>query len=166
MTKRTGLVVAVAAALAILGYALFFRETDESRIRKRLAALAAAVRIDPAARDPLARALRIERAFAAGVSPGVRVQVPELGDVGGGRDGLLQLAVSSAGMFSSMQLGFERVRVQLAPGSRSAAVDASAVLSTTEHGGGSQRRTKRLDLRFENVEGEWRLAHVVALDDE
>ena len=76
---KNKLYIALAAlAAAALVYALFFRASDEDRIRRKLGALEAAVKSGAAEPNVAARALRIQQSFARIFAPRVRADIPEL----------------------------------------------------------------------------------------
>jgi hypothetical protein len=162
MTRRAWIPL-VAVALAGLFYVAFLRENDEDRIRRRLTELSKAVRIDVSEGDNgAARALRIRNTFARVFSSGVRFQIPNLS--ASSLEDLAELAIGAGASFRSAELRFDRVRVQVAPGARSASVDTDATLTTTGLEGGSSKETRKLDLRFQNLDGDWRIAAVLPGD--
>jgi hypothetical protein len=162
MTKRAWIPL-LAVALVGLFYVALLREKDEDRIRRRLTELSGAVRVGESADDQgQALALRIQQTFARVFSSGVRVQIPDLS--ASNLEGLTERAIVAGGLFRSAELRFDRVRVHVAPGARSAAVDTEATLTTTGQEGGSSKETRKVDLRFQNVDGEWRIAAVLPRD--
>ena len=161
MTKRVWIPL-LAVALAGLFYVVLLRETDEERIRRRLTELAEAVRVDASESDKAARPLRIRKTFARVFSSGVRVQIPDVS--ASNLDDLTELAIVAGASLRSAELRFARVRVLVSPGARSASVDTEATLTTTGLTGGATRDTRKLDVRFQNLDGDWRIAAVLPRD--
>lgn len=162
MIKRAWMPL-LAVALVGFFYVAFLRENDEDRIRRRLTELTEAVRVRASEGDQgAARALRIQQTFARVFSSGVRVQVPDFS--ASNLEDLTERAIVAGASLHSAELRFDRVRVDVAPGARSAAVDTEATLTTTGQEGGSSKEMRKLDLRFQNVDGQWRIAAVLPRD--
>ncbi len=74
---KNKLYLALAPILAaVLVYALFFRASDEDRIRQKLAALEVAMKSGGSQSDAAARPLRIQKAFASVFTPRVHADIP------------------------------------------------------------------------------------------
>ena len=157
MNRRLWIAIAFAGAAA-LTYALFFRPSPEARVRRQIAALAEAVGIDRAERDPRARPLRIQRAFQRILAPTVRVEIADVVEGSHGRDELVGMAVSAAETYGDLVVSFDEVRVHVDESARFARVEAVATIAGTDHEGHREHEVRDLVVGLENVEGEWRIA--------
>ncbi len=156
MRSRLILVALVALGLALIGWALFARETDEEAIRRRLEAIAAGVSILPD-EGLLPRAGRVKGALVESFTKDATVTIPEVGERID-REALIGAAIGASQRWSAGDLGWSDV--EIAVRGETAHVDATAKLVAT--GGGAPRTDERkvaLDLR--KADGEW---VVVAID--
>jgi hypothetical protein len=154
--------IALAFAGAALAYVLVFRPSDEERVRRQVAALADAVGIDPAERDPRARPLRIQRAFQRILTPWVRVDIADIVEDVHGRDELAGMAISAAETYGDLRVSFGSVHVQIDGTAKLAHVRAVATLAGTDHDGHREREDRDVTIGLENVDGEWRIAALSA----
>jgi SnoaL-like domain len=159
MNRRLWIAVTFAGAAA-LAYLLVFRSSDEERVRRQIATLTAAVRIDAGERDPRARPIRIQQAFRRVFTPSVRVDIADLVEDMHGRDELAGMAVSAAETYRAVTLDFASVRVEIDGAERTAHASAVATLQGTDHEGQAQRAEREVTMLFEDVEGEWRIASI------
>ncbi len=163
---KNQLYLALAAIIAAtIVYALFFRASDEDRIRQKLAAIEAAVTSRGSASEAAARPLRIQQAFARIFTPRVQVDVPEIEAGDTPREELAELVASSEGQIQGLDVAFTRVHLEIdrrAPPPR-ADVDALATLTGTERGEGVRRRNVyQVTLHLEAIQGEWRVTRIAA----
>lgn len=150
MRSRLGLVALVAVGLALLGWAIFARETDEEAIRRRLDAIAAAVAIIPD-EGILPRAGRVKSGLVESLEKQATVTIPEVGERVD-RETLIGAAVGAGQRWRTGDLSWTDVTVAVR--GDTAHVDATAKLTAT--GGGQPRSDERkvaLDLR--KADGEW-----------
>ena len=109
---RNKLALALAAILvAVAVYALFFRASDEDRIRQKLTALEAAVKSGASATEVAARPLRIHQAFARIFAPRVRVDAPEIDPGDKPREELAELVSSGEERIHGLDVAFSRVHL-------------------------------------------------------
>lgn len=156
--KRGVLLGVLCAAAAIAIYALFFRGSDDERIRAQLTRLANAVRVDGTPVNPIVRNANLKSEFAEIFTKDVAIDVPELTSLRSGRGPLADVATQAASFYATAQIDFASVRVDLAPDARSADVVAIATLTGARQGGETERDVRRVSLRFDKVDGEWRIA--------
>ena len=161
MDKRLWIAVVV-AVLAGGTYALFFRRSDEGQIRRQLAALAAAVRVEDGPGNPVFRAVHLKDAFAHVFVPRVEMDVPEIGREPMRREDLVGVTVAAESPFHAASLDFTGVRVAIEdPPTFARGTGTAAGLGV--QGDGRMRAEKRdFSMRFEKAGGEWRIAAVSA----
>ena len=154
-----------AVILALVGiaaaYVLFFRKSDEDRIRGKLAALSETVGKD-AGEDLVRRAARIERAFPHLFTKEVDLHIPDVAEGRQTRPALVALAAGAAGSAGRIDLHFSRVHVEIERPERRAWVTADAELLGTDRDGDAYRESRPLTLRFDMEEDEWKIADVAA----
>src|SRR4051794_21808577 len=111
---KTKLYLALAAiVVAVVGYALLFRESDEDRIRQKLTALEAAVKSGSASGPEAAsRPLRIQQSFSRIFTPRVRVDIPELASGDRSREELTALVLSGEERVSGLYVAFSQVHLE------------------------------------------------------
>jgi hypothetical protein len=156
MRSRLGLVALVAVGLALLGWAIFARETDEEAIRRRLDAISAAVAIVPD-EGIVPRAGRVKSGLVESVEKQATISIPEVGERVD-RETLIGAAVGAGQRWRTGELGWSDVTITVR--GETASVDATAKLTAT--GGGQPRSDERkvaLDLR--KADGEWIVTGVV-----
>lgn len=160
MDRRKAL-IAAAVALPIVGVALYaLRPTDdEAAIRKVLDRFCAALHVDPAESNPLARAGRVHGELNETVTENVLVDVPDFRQVTSGRRPLADLATSAGLAYSEADVALSSVTLRMAPSKKSCAVEATGTL-TGKGGQGPQREVRKVTLRVDLVDGKWRIASV------
>jgi hypothetical protein len=164
MKNKLYLVLAPILA-AVLVYALFFRASDEDRIRQKLAALEVAMKSGASQSEAAARPLRIQKAFASIFTPRVRADIPgvEAGDTS--REELAALASSTAAQVNGLDVAFNQVHLEIDARALPprADVDALATVTGTTPGEAMNRRSVyQVTLHLEKIEGEWRVSRVAA----
>jgi hypothetical protein len=155
----------LAGGVAILGgivYALVFRQTDEGRIRAQLTALAAAVRVEDGPGNRVFRAAHLKDAYARIFAPRVELDVADLAHETTRREDLVGLTLALQAPLRTAALDFSSVRVQLESPADSARVTGTATGSGVEGGGQMRVERRAFTMRFEKVDGIWRIAAVSA----
>jgi hypothetical protein len=161
MQRRLLLAVA-AAVLASLVYAFFFRRSDEGRIRKQIALLAASVRVEEGKPDPAMRALSLRGTYGRALAPRVEIEVPGVSSEVMSRDQVVALVVSGTAPFRDLAVDLGAARVEIDPSAKSARAAMSATVTARDAEGGAHTEKRDVTMRFENTEGEWRVAAISA----
>lgn len=156
--KRNLAIAFVSIVLAIGIWALFFRGSDDDLVRKTVRRATDAVAVKPGD-NPVLRATRVRSELLEVLAPEVSASIPELGDLGHGRDPLIGAAVAAAQAWQQADIGVTFARVQIDDG-KSAFVDLSATLTATRPGGSSERDQRRCSLRLEKRDGAWRITEI------
>ena len=162
MNRRLWIAVVV-AILAAVAYTAFFRQSDEGRIRRQLKALAAAVRVEEGPGNPVIRGLHVKDAFSKIFMPRVEVDVAELAHEAMRREELVGATVALESRFSTAALDFTGVRVEIDEPTASARVTGTAAGLGVELGGRTRVEKRDFTMRFEKVDGVWRIGAVSAL---
>lgn len=154
--RRRAAVAVLSVGLGLVGYALFSSPSDEERIHAVLDALAEAISFDEP-ENPLQRTARLDRAFADLFGEDVVVRIPEAGVDTTGRGSLGQIGARTRVGYQSLRLSVAHVSVEA--GANSANVALLAKLSGTR---GSEVKSdeRRAELRFDKVDGDWRIVRV------
>jgi hypothetical protein len=155
MKRSILLGIAIAAALAVL-YVIFFRPSDEARIRMQLERLALVVQIDAGEKSPMPRAARIQKEFAKIFTDDARATVEELEESLEGRDALVSAAVQLAGAYTSADVSFDKVTVRI----NVAAAEARAIAKVTGVRQGQSHKLEEMRVRFtlKKLDGDWKIA--------
>lgn len=150
-------IAAAGLAIVIGVWAVFFRPSDEARIRAQLTKLAAAVRItaDDTSVNPIGRFAHVNDAFASLFDRDVRVSIPELTSLDAGRKPLAELATHAPRVFRTLDVDFSEIEIKLDEAKTSALVGATASLAAVEQGGVSRTDKRAVDFRFAKTSGEW-----------
>jgi hypothetical protein len=162
MNRRTGL-AAVVAVLVAATYAFFFRQSDEGRIRRQLAALAAAARVEEGPANPVFRAAHLKEAFSGIFTKRVEVDVAEYARDTLAPEDLVGATIAVEAPLQAASLDFSSVRVEIADPPASARVTGTATGVGVEGGGGRRVEKRDFVMRFEKVDGTWRIASVSTL---
>jgi hypothetical protein len=148
-----------APLVLVLGTGAYFafRPSDESRIRGKLAALAAAVRIREAdmQANPIGRFAHVSGALEPLLDRDVRVSVPELTTLGAGRSSLVELVAAAPRYVRAFDVDFDSVTVKLDDAASSALVGATAIVKATDRDLQSRSDKRAVDFRFAKQDGEW-----------
>ena len=150
----------IALGVALVVYALAFGKTDEERIRERLSELAASVEIKDRRESPALRGARLRKSFGEIFAKDVRLAIPELGTSDRGREPLVSLAVSAQGEFASVKLDLDALAIRLDETKEHALAVGVANLVGTREDGRRSRDARTASLRFDRVDGEWRIVDV------
>jgi hypothetical protein len=159
MNRRLWIAVAV-AVLTGTTYALFFRQSDEGLIRRQLAALATAVRVEEGPGNPVFRAVHLKDAFSRIFTRLVEMNVAELGSEPMRREDLVGATVAVEAPLQTASLDFTGVRVAIEDPPRFARVTGTATGLGVEGDGRRRVETRDFTMRFEKADGEWRIASV------
>jgi hypothetical protein len=161
MPKRTVGIAIVAIGVAIAIWALFFRGSEEDRIRAAIVKAAAAVKVVPG-ENPVMRAARVKGDMADVIAKDVAFSVPELPSsdqgVGKGRDPLVGAAISIASVFEEADVTVVFSQVTIDPGGSSASATTTVTLSGLR--GGQRERDIRKVSFVLRKEGEWRISEI------
>lgn len=147
----------VGVGLAVIGYAVFGTSSDEDLILERLELLAETVRQDESDTNPVIRGARINSVFAELFTKQVSVRVPEVPDIGADRRDLVGAATQTSARFRTASVKFGSTRVDLDPSKMTAGVTTKATLDGVAHDGDMRRDTRGVTLRFEKVDGDWKI---------
>lgn len=154
------LLLGVAAAVAIaVVYVIFFRPSDEGRIRERLDQLAEAVRIDEEELSPLPRAARIRSAFMEIFTEDARATVAELDETLEGRQAIGLTATELRGAYQSAYVSFDNTKVRI--DGKVAKVSATATVTGALSGRAPSREELRVSLELSKADGDWRIVSAV-----
>lgn len=152
MRSRAVLVVVIAVGLALIGWAIFGRETDEEAIRRRLAEMSEVLAIDPS-EGLVVRGLRLKRDLPGYLTDDATFQVPEAGgDMT--RNEVVSSATAAATRWPSAVVGWSDVAVVL-DGRGGAQVEGDAELTRRDEGGG--RSTRRHVSMAWTKDGAWKV---------
>jgi hypothetical protein len=132
--RRWLAVAGLLVGVALVGYALFARPSDDEQIRDQLDRLAAAVSFAEGGSTPL-RALHLRGEFAEIFTPQARAEVDEIGLRETGRDALVAAALQASSLARSLDVRFVSVRVTLAEDRGTARAIASAWVQAVRRGG-------------------------------
>jgi hypothetical protein len=151
---------AIGAGIAgLLAGATYFalRPTDESRIRAKLARLAAAVRVTEADMqvNPIGRISHVSGAFEEIFEPDVRVSVPELGTLPSGRLELAQYVAGAPHFVRTFDVDFTRVTIKIDDAHASALVGATAKVKALDRDGRNEADERAVDFRFVKEGSDW-----------
>jgi hypothetical protein len=148
--KRALVWVALIAGLALVGYAVFARKTDEELIEEQLARLAAVMSID-SEENPLARGARLSREFNELFTKDARASVPELSAPVQGRRELVALATRAVASFRSLDVAFSGTSIDI--GNAAADVKTTAKLNGVRADGDLDRGERQVSLRLVRSDG-------------
>jgi hypothetical protein len=142
VSKRTIGIAIVIAAAAVALWAIFFRGSDEDRIRAVIVKAATAVRVVEG-ENPVLRAARVKGDLGETLDRDVAFTVPELNasgeGVGKGRDAAVAAALSAGGLWASAQT----------------TVTLSAI-----RGGQRERDVRQVSFELRKLDGEFRIVAV------
>lgn len=151
----------IAAGLLIAGWALFFRASEEDRIRQKLEQLEDAVAVH-GAENHLLRLARIKKAFSEIFDQGVVIRIPELTGVESGRNELVGLATNAVQLYERATVDLDGLHIVVEKTNTSAMASGEATLDAVRHGGEIARDTRTVALRFDKIEGDWRIVNISA----
>jgi len=152
--------IGIVLGIAIAVYALFFSNSDEDVIRDKLAQLEEAVRISDGNTNIVIRAARVKKEFGEIFEKEVTIEVPELTDASSGRTELVQLAASAPKLWRTASVDLGNLSVDVDHSGTTAVAYGQAVLTATRHSGDLHRDERTVSLRFDKIDGDWRIVHV------
>ena len=144
----------VLGSLGVLGYVVF-GSSDDDKILLRLKELASAVETQ-SDESILFRTARINKAFKAGLDPGVTFRAPELPSKSGIRE-LAPLAAGAGQMFGTVRLSVGSTDIHI-DGDVAHAVSEVTLTSARGNELHGDHRSVRFELRREG--GEWRVSSI------
>jgi hypothetical protein len=138
------------------------RPSDESRIRKQLSKLAAAVRITEAdvQANPIGRLAHVSGQFEDLFDPDVRVSISEVTSLHSGRRELAEIVTAAPRSVRTFDVDFTHVTVKIDDTGASAAVGASAQISSKDRDGQTQKDERAVDFRFVKNGSAWTITTV------
>jgi hypothetical protein len=162
VSKRTIGIAIVIAAAAVALWAIFFRGSDEDRIRAVIVKAATAVRVVEG-ENPVLRAARVKGDLGETLDRDVAFTVPELNasgeGVGKGRDAAVAAALSAGGLWSSAEVSIAFSRVTVDPGGNTASAQTTVTLSAIR-GGQRERDVRQVSFELRKLDGEFRIVAV------
>jgi hypothetical protein len=165
MPKRTvGIAIVVTAAL-IAVWALFFRGSEEDRVRAAIMKAASVVKV-VSGENPIVRAARVKGDLVEVVEKDVSYTVPDLpGEgVGKGRDPLIAAAVSIASVYEEAEVTVAFGDVTIEPSGKGAAATTTVTLSA-QRGGRRERDVRKVSFALRK-DGEWKIAELTVYPKE
>jgi hypothetical protein len=153
--RNAGIAGAVAALVAGIWFAT--RPGDEARIREQLEKLSRVVHItdDDMQTNALGRLAHVNDALKSLVDHDVRVSVPEVPQIGSGRQELAQLITGAPRYLTTFDVDFKSVTIKLDDARVTAAVGATGDVSAHERGGRVRDDQRAIDFRFAKQDGAW-----------
>jgi len=160
MDRRTLALILGALGLTIVGYAWFARETDEEKILGVLAHLAAAVRVDEDAQNPIFRLAQVNKHFSEVFTEDVTFRIPEYTSASRGRKSLAGLTAQIGPYFQRLDVDFKNVTVDLDPDHTKARVASNAVADGSSRNG-LFKEERRVRAEMAKTDGDWQIHHIV-----
>ena len=159
--KRVFIAGAIAAfVIGLAAYFLFFRASDEQKIRDAVARAVAVVTVTEDDTNPIVRLGRVRGVFKDVVDKDVRVRIAELPQVHAGRDSLAEAVVQASAWFKTAEIDLASVEVKLDDAHKSAQVRAVATLRAVGRDGRSRNEEREVTLLVTKPEGTWRIGSV------
>ena len=159
--KRVLVGGAIAAlAIALAAYFIFFRASDEQKIRQCVARAMAAVTVTEDDTNPIVSLGRIRGAFKETVDKNVRVRIPDLPQVQAGRDGLGEAVAQASVWFKSASVDVGSLEIKLDDAHKSAQVTTRATLRAIGRDGRPRNEERDVTLLVTTPEGTWRIASI------
>jgi len=152
--------IGIAIGVAIAIYAFFYSSTDEDLIREKLEQLQEAVAVRSGDTNMVVRAARIRKEFSEVFVKQVSFQIPELTQAGGGRNELAGLAAQAPRIYATATVDLAGLAVDVDDVGMTAGAHGEATMTATRHSGELQRDTRTVLLRFDKIEGDWRIVSV------
>lgn len=150
--KRAGILGVMVLGLLVIVYALLSGETDEEKIRGKLAELGLAVSYSEP-QNPLFHKAGLNKRFKTLFSPGVVVAIPEIRAHASGIEELSNLGVGAARYSSTLDVAFSDVVVTTLEKDR-AEIQATATVAGAKRGE-PERDTRKVEFTFGKVDGDW-----------
>lgn len=159
MPKRTlGIAIVVTAAI-IAVWALFFRGSEDDKVRAAIVKAATAVRV-LSGENPVMRAARVKGDLVDVVEKDVAYTVPDLpGEgVGKGRDPLIGAAISISSVYEEAEVTVVFSKVTIEPGGNGASATTTVTLSA-QRGGQRERDVRKVSFGLRK-DGDWKISEV------
>jgi hypothetical protein len=159
MPKRTvGIAIVVTAAI-IAVWALFFRGSEEDKIRAAIVKAATAVKVI-SGENPVMRAARVKGELVEVLEKDVAYTVPDLPaeGVGKGRDPLIGAAISMASIYEEAEVTVLFSKVTIEPGGNGASAITTVTLSA-QRGGQRERDVRKVSFALRK-DGDWKISEV------
>ncbi len=153
ISRRSLAIGGIVVGLGLAGYALLGGSSDEEKIRALLDHLAEVVTVT-GDENPVMRVGRMRSEFSEIFSKDVRVRIPELTSLSGGRDGLATLAARTGSYFRTAEITLKDVNVELVASGVRARVDCRATL-LGDRGQGPRREERRVRFDLGKDDGDW-----------
>lgn len=159
--------LAVAAGILAVAYALWGRKTDEELLAEQLDRLAESVSFSDGPQNPVFWLAHLNQELEPLLAPDVSVEIPELGKLARGRADVTRLAAEGSSRMQSFQVELEQIEIQVLEGTGSARADATALV-TGNRGARLERDRRPVHFGFKKQDGDWRVDSIVvraALDE-
>jgi hypothetical protein len=152
--------IGIVLGIGIAIYALFFASSEEDRIRARLEQLEDAVLVTADDTNFLVRTGHVKKEFSEIFTKEVSIEIPELTEISAGRDELVTLAAGAPRLYGTANVDLGGLSIQIDKSETSAVAYGDATLTATRPTGELQRDTRTVSLRFDQIDGEWRIVGV------
>ena len=154
-------VAAIVAGLAILGWSLLGRTSDEERVRAQLQALADALEVKPSESSVVFRAARLKDRLSTLLAKEIVVQIPELDGQTTGRRAVVQLAAQAPTWYQNATIDVGGLSVTVDAKSRSALANGNVELKGLRHSGEAEVDRRLASLRLDEIDGDWLVVSVI-----
>jgi phosphoribosylformylglycinamidine synthase len=152
--------IGIALGICIAVYALFFSDSEEDLIRERLELLEESIHVSPQDSNVVFRIARIKKQFAEIFVKQVSFEIPELTNLTQNRQELVNLAANAPRLYSTASVDLGGLAIEIDSAKTSAVAYGEATLTAMRHSGNLERDVRTVSLRFDKVEGEWRVVKV------
>jgi hypothetical protein len=149
--------IGIVLGVCIAVYALFFSDSEEDLIRGRLDLLEESIQVTPQDSNVVFRLARIKKQFAEIFNKQVSFEIPELTSLSQSRRELVNLAANAPRLYTTASVDLGGLTIDIDTSKTSAVAYGEATLTATRAGGGLERDTRTVSLRFDKIEGEWRV---------
>jgi hypothetical protein len=154
--------VGIVFGLALVAYALFFRQTEEEIVRERLHELEDAVALSGPGENQVLRAARLRKSFADLFTQEVVVAIPELSGASTGRAELIELAAAAPLQYKSARIDLANLKITLDPTKTHAVAVGDAKLIGERVDGAREQDSRTVSLSFDKIGSVWRIVNVSA----
>ena len=150
----------IALGICIAVYALFFSGSEEDLIRERLDLLEDSIHVSPQDSNVVFRMARIKKQFAEIFVKQVSFEIPELTNLTQNRRELVNLAANAPRLYSTADVDLGGLSIDIDSSKTSAVAYGEATLTAMRQSGNLERDVRTVSLRFDKVEGQWRVVSV------
>ncbi|MFC1641842.1 hypothetical protein ACFL5O_04010 [Myxococcota bacterium] len=159
--RRVWGVAMVSVGLGLVAYAFWSHETDEEKIQRRLGDLTELLRVEEPNENVVIRTLRIRQGLTELCEPTVQAQIPELGSLQRGPEGLAAVAARGIRHFDQLEVTLDSVKVKVEQPQRQARASAVARLLGLRPGHHVERDERPVDFQFvHNDQYGWRIQRI------